>query len=205
VFGGVERLIDDEGKASAGKFFAVAVEDRTRDTLEPIIQKHVASGSTIHSDKWPSYNHLDEMRGLNYVHNVVNHSEGFKAEDGTHTNTIESVWYAKLKRHIPPQAYNMQAIPGWLSKMMWIDQNKERLWDAFWELLADCTWTHEHGLRLSCEWDEPWMAWVDDDGATWPVPPWVNLFKDKRWIRNKPIPPLNQEATLETKEEDEEG
>ncbi|KAH7705282.1 hypothetical protein AAVH_27515 [Aphelenchoides avenae] len=65
---------------------------RDADALLPMIQKHVAVGSTIHTDAWKAYSGLSQ---LGYVHKVVNHSDPenrFVAADGTHTNTIEATW-----------------------------------------------------------------------------------------------------------------
>lgn len=71
------------------------VEKRNRDTLVPIIQQNVSPGTIIHSDCWAAYNTL-EREG--YVHKKVNHSEQFKADDGTCTNEIEGIWgLVKLK------------------------------------------------------------------------------------------------------------
>ena len=44
------------------------VNDRTRETLEAIIQRYCRQGSEIHSDGWASYAHLDE---LGYVHREI--------------------------------------------------------------------------------------------------------------------------------------
>ncbi len=65
------------------------------DTLLPLIQKHVAVGTTIYSDCWKAYGSLEE---LGYQHFTVNHSENYKdPETGVHTNNIESNW-RPLKR-----------------------------------------------------------------------------------------------------------
>ena len=67
---------------------AVSVEDRSADTLSPIIQKLVLPGTTIISDCWKAYSQLEEE---GYQHQTVNHSKDFiKKETGAHTNTTES-------------------------------------------------------------------------------------------------------------------
>jgi hypothetical protein len=54
-------------------------------------------GTMIYSDKWAAYNGLlDEGFG----HQTVNYSEEFKAEDGTHTNTVEGYWH-QVKASLP--------------------------------------------------------------------------------------------------------
>jgi transposase-like protein len=60
--------------------------------LLPIIQKHVAPGTEIHTDCWKAYDRLDQV---GYIHKRVNHSDKenpFVAPDGTHTARIEASW-----------------------------------------------------------------------------------------------------------------
>jgi transposase-like protein len=60
--------------------------------LLPIIQKHVAPGTEIHTDCWKAYDRLDQV---GYIHKTVNHSDKenpFVAPDGTHTARIEASW-----------------------------------------------------------------------------------------------------------------
>jgi transposase-like protein len=84
------------------------VDDRKKSTLMTLIRAHVLTGTTIKSDEWKSYATLDAE---GYRHLTVNHSVQFVAEDGTHTQLIESHWAhvkstLKLKhgtctKHIP--------------------------------------------------------------------------------------------------------
>jgi hypothetical protein len=60
-------------------------------TLLNIIYNHVLPGTTIHSDCWAAYNHIQNL-DRQYHHRTVNHSLTFVAPDGTHTNSIESTW-----------------------------------------------------------------------------------------------------------------
>ena len=50
------------------------VDDRSANTLIPIIQKYVLPGTTIYSDQWPAYRKLNN---LGYIHSTVNHSQNF--------------------------------------------------------------------------------------------------------------------------------
>ncbi len=100
VFGGYER--------GTGRTFMVPVEDRSTDTLLPVIKEWILPGTTIYSDCWRAYNCLDTE---GFQHLTVNHSLHFKdPETGTHTNAIESSWRAakiittsssRRKAHIP--------------------------------------------------------------------------------------------------------
>ena len=51
------------------------VEDRSKDTLLPIIQQRIKVGSIIYSDCWSSYAQLNT---LGYEYYTVNHLENFK-------------------------------------------------------------------------------------------------------------------------------
>ena len=79
VFGGIER--------GSRKCFLVTVEDRTADTLIPIIKQYILPGTKIIG--WKSYSALSEE---GYIHGTVNHSVEFVNSD--HTQTIESTWRA---------------------------------------------------------------------------------------------------------------
>ena len=60
-----------------GEFRLVVVDRRDAVTLTPIICRHIAAGSEIHSDEWAAYRQLDAAAGPNgpmgYVHRTVNH------------------------------------------------------------------------------------------------------------------------------------
>ncbi|XP_065096796.1 uncharacterized protein [Paramisgurnus dabryanus] len=69
------------------------VKDRSRNTLMPIITKHIRRGSTVYSDNWRAY--LNALRPLGYKHLTVNHSENFvDPQTGCHTQHIERAWLA---------------------------------------------------------------------------------------------------------------
>ena len=80
VFGGIER--------DTKNCFLASVEDRSADTLIPIIKKHVLPGTTIISDCWKAYSRLKEE---GYEHQTAYHSKEFiNKETGANTNTTES-------------------------------------------------------------------------------------------------------------------
>ena len=82
VFGGVER--------ESGRTFLVPVPDKTADTLMAVIDTWIEPDTTVISDCWGAYRHLDTR---NYTHHTVNHSIEFVDQrTGAHTNTIESTW-----------------------------------------------------------------------------------------------------------------
>ena len=67
------------------------VENRERNTLFPIILRHVALGTQIHSDEASVY---FTLRQQGYIHKTVKHKDNYvNPIDGTHTNNIENFWY----------------------------------------------------------------------------------------------------------------
>lgn len=77
------------------------VAQRDAATLLPIIQQHVANGSTVGSDEWAAYNRIASLPNVS-SHGVVNHSIEFvNHTTGVHTQNVESYWNRvkiKLKR-----------------------------------------------------------------------------------------------------------
>ena len=74
-----------------GQVVAKVVKNTDTATLQGIIKKSVAPGSSIATDEHAAY------RGLPFTHKVVCHSAKKWVDDWAHTNGIESVW-AVLKR-----------------------------------------------------------------------------------------------------------
>lgn len=92
VHGMVQR--GSEGKH--GKVVAKVVTDTKADTLIPRAKMHILPASTVFTDEMKSYNDLE---GLGYTHDRVNHSQGVYVSGDVHTNTIEGFW-ATVKRGI---------------------------------------------------------------------------------------------------------
>ena len=68
------------------------VLNRSAATLLPILQQHLRSGTTIHSDQWAAYNLVQQLPSVT-VHNTVNHSLHFvDPGTGVHTQNVESYW-----------------------------------------------------------------------------------------------------------------
>ena len=85
VFGG----IDPESKIG----FLVLVDDRSSNTLLPLIQRSIAPGSIVYSDQWTAYNGI---RHLNvspaFQHFAVNHQLNFvDPNTGCTTHYIEGI------------------------------------------------------------------------------------------------------------------
>ena len=87
VFGMAER---------GGDVRAEVVPDVRAKTIEPIIERNVAPGSTITTDELGTYNRLAEK---GYEHGTVRHGVGEYVDGIHHVNSVEGFW-ARLKLSI---------------------------------------------------------------------------------------------------------
>ncbi len=76
--------------------FLTIIQERTTVSIANTLKNFVLPGTYIKTDGWAAYpsairrcNHLYEMQ---FLHKIVNHTEGFINSDGTHTNTVENLW-----------------------------------------------------------------------------------------------------------------
>jgi hypothetical protein len=122
VLGGVERTPER-------RVFLVVVPDRSLQTLEDVISRHVYPGSIVHSDLWRGYSQLS--RNFDYSHLTVNHSVNFvDPQTCVHTNTIEGTW-AGIKLGIPQRNRTRGEIGEHLFEFIWRRVNETDLWGAF--------------------------------------------------------------------------
>lgn len=89
------------------KVWSVVVEGTDHTYLLPIIENRIAKGSTIYSDGFGAYYHLNK---LGYSHYTVLHEYTFVNFHIVHTNGIEAYWsYVKQlfysRRGIPRELY----------------------------------------------------------------------------------------------------
>jgi transposase-like protein len=128
LLGGVERTVER-------RTFFVPVEDRSAQTLLPLIARHVLPGSIIYTDLWKSYRRIEEE--LNLLHFTVNHSEAFVDPiSGVHTNTIEGTWRG-LKICIAARNRVRNGIETYIAEFQWMRQHKNNKWETFLSALRD--------------------------------------------------------------------
>ncbi|MCG7867879.1 MAG: IS1595 family transposase [Candidatus Thiodiazotropha taylori] len=133
VFGLVER--------SSNTIILYPVNDRTEATLVPLIQRHVAEGSTIYSDGWSAY---CDLNNLGYKHFTVLHKYAFKKiyvdvdtkeEVVVHTNRIEGAW-KHAKDHFRRMSGTKSAqFEGHLAEVMWRSRAKGNIYESFFDML----------------------------------------------------------------------
>ena len=131
---GMIEIDTEASHALKGNFRLEICPDNRRDaeTLLPLIQKHIAPGTTIHSDCWKAYGSLEE---LGYKHYTVNHSEHYKdPETGVHTNNIESNW-RPLKRAL--QGSSKNTLADHLCEYLWRREIRKKDGDFMTNLIDD--------------------------------------------------------------------
>ena len=122
VFGGVENTVER-------KVFLKVVQDRTKETLEAIIKRHVKAGSIIVTDGWKGYFGVGEMK--EYTHHWVNHSLNFvDPESRIHTNSIEGTWFG-VKQQVSHRQRTAVLIEEKLIEFIWRRLHKNNVWDSF--------------------------------------------------------------------------
>ncbi|CAH2088510.1 unnamed protein product [Euphydryas editha] len=92
---------------------------RSSDILIPLIKKHVAEGSIIHTDMWRAYNDLGNH---GFTHKRVNHSDPdnpFVAPDGTHTQRIESQWRIVKRFFVKDNFNNRENFTDLIYEYLW--------------------------------------------------------------------------------------
>jgi transposase-like protein len=141
IFGMVER--------ETNCIILYPVSDRTEATLLPIIQRHVAPGSTIYSDGWASYCNLNDV---GYKHFTVLHKYAFKKvfvhtvtkeEVVVHTNRIEGAWKHAKQHFKKMSGTKLTQFEGHLAEIMWRSRVKGRVYQEFFGLLSMVYPLHE--------------------------------------------------------------
>ncbi|HLA44229.1 MAG TPA: IS1595 family transposase [Aggregatilineales bacterium] len=107
-----------------GEVILRMLDNVQQQTIQPLIQTHVARGTQVYTDEYNIYSRLTEW---GYHHQTVNHSLGEYArdEDGDgfheiHVNTMEGVW---------------SLLRSWLRPHRGISQEKLPLYLGFFEFI----------------------------------------------------------------------
>lgn len=133
VFGMIER--------SSNTIIMYPVQDRTANTLLPLIQRHVEPGSTIYSDGWSAYM---DLNSLGYNHFTVIHKYSFKktykntlTEEiiTVHTNRIEGAWKHAKDHFKRMSGTKYTQFEGHMAEVMWRAVVKGNIYQSFFDLL----------------------------------------------------------------------
>ena len=88
------------------------------------------------SDGWAAYNHIDQIGGGIYTHEVVIHENNFvDANDANiHTQNVESMWNRAKRIFRVQYGTSRQLFESYLIKFMWRNKIEN---NAFSEILAE--------------------------------------------------------------------
>ena len=100
--------------------FMVPVENRTADTLLPLIQRFILPGTVVVSDLWRAYGGIGNLP-QGYLHLTVNHTVNFvDPATGATTNHIESTWQKAKQKHKERYGTARQLLQSYLTEFVWM-------------------------------------------------------------------------------------
>ena len=112
----------------------VTVPDRSAQTLLPIMQRHLRSGTIVHSDSWAAYRNVQQLTPV-AQHDTVNHSLNFvDPMSGTHTQNVESYWNRVKTKFKRMKGVHESMSTSYMDEFMW----RERHGTGATTVLATC-------------------------------------------------------------------
>ena len=158
---------------SSHRLILYPVDKRDEDTLIPIIERHVAKGTTIFTDGWRAYQSLND-RG--YRHFTVEHKYAFTQvykdlQTGefktVHTNTIEGSWKHAKDHFQRINGTSVNNFEGHLCEVIWRNRVASKRQDViveFFNLMRECySLTKERDLLIRHPLFNTWSAKQDED------------------------------------------
>ena len=113
------------------------VPNRSAATLLPILQQHLRSGTTVHSDQWAAYNRVQQLPSVT-VHNTGNHSLHFvDPGTGVHTQNVESYWNRVKGKFKRMKGVHEDMISSYLDEFMWRERHGRTASTALTSLYRD--------------------------------------------------------------------
>jgi transposase-like protein len=129
------------------KVLFIQVAQRDAVTLLNAIYQHVEPGTVIHSDCWGAYNEIIRL-DKQYAHRTVNHSMHFVGPDGTHTNSIESMWRAAKVQFKQMGGVLRVYLQAYLDEYCWRfnngNKNGWQILKALLKVISDFFKRHQH-------------------------------------------------------------
>ncbi|CAE7248400.1 unnamed protein product [Symbiodinium sp. CCMP2592] len=144
-------------RKATGACVLIEIPNRKQATLKREIQRHVAPGSLIFTDRHKSYHFLSRPNS-GFVHRAVNHSRGefsrteriFGEDVVVTTNSVEGL-FGRLKQYLRQRKYGKVGKPAYgelLAEFMWRQRcsafRAEPLRNLFGEIQA---WQNQHPRR----------------------------------------------------------
>ena len=123
------RQVPDVPEAVANSLLLVGegvmeiVPNRAAVTLLPILQQHLRSGTTVHSDQWAAYNRTQQLPSV-ATHNTVNHSLHFvDPATGVHTQNVESYWNRVKRKFKRMKGVHEDMLSSYHDEFMWRERH----------------------------------------------------------------------------------
>lgn len=131
IFGLIECSKQPDDSYKSGEVRLFIVERRSAEILLPIIRRHVEKGSLIWSDEWRAYSRIG-MDNDGLLHETVNHSQEFMAQNATRTQNIERHWGIMKKKMIKNMSGTSPTLlNSHLHEFMWRSRNPSGIWEKF--------------------------------------------------------------------------
>ena len=101
----------------------VTVPDRSAQTLLPIMQRHLRSGTKVYSDSWAAYRDVQQLSVV-VQHHMVNHSLNFvHPVTGVHTQNVESYWNRVKTKFKRMKGVHHDMLTSYMDEFMWRERH----------------------------------------------------------------------------------
>lgn len=102
--------------ARGGQVWAEVVPNVEAKTLLPLLRQRVKAGSVVCSDTFPSYT---GVAAGGYVHRLVDHTQSFSDQRGSHVNGLEGFWGYLKRRLAAKGGVRRERLPLYLAEYVW--------------------------------------------------------------------------------------
>jgi len=110
--------------------------DVKKDTMKPIVERHIEKGSTVYTDEYSVYNFLENS---GYKHESVNHSAKEYARGDVHINTQEGVWSLFRPLIGAARGVSKERLPLYVASFEFFRNVKKKGGDILKELIKVCS------------------------------------------------------------------
>lgn len=113
------------------------VPSRDAQTLLPLLQMHLRSGTIVHSDEWRAYRQVQHLPSVGQ-HEVVNHSLNFvDPTTGVRTQHVESYWNRVKTKFKRMKGVHATMLDSHLDEFMWRERHGQTALMALHSLCRD--------------------------------------------------------------------
>ena len=118
------------------------VHRRDAATLLPIINDHVAPGTSVWSDQWAAYNQVSSLSNVS-THSTVNRSIEFvNVATGAHKQNIESYWNSVKIKIKWMRGCHREQLASFLDEYMYRERYGRTIRDMFDNIFGDIAYQY---------------------------------------------------------------